>query len=846
MSGRARLTLCSAAATLMASCTLLPLVDPATWLLQAAFLLAIQSGVGAAARRVPLARPLTVAVQALVTLMLLTLVFAREHALIGLVPGPEAFRHFGDLFQAGADDVTRYAIPAPLSDGIRLMVIGGVLVIGLAVDTLAVTFRNAAPAGLPLLALYSVAAGLADGGADWLWFLVAAAGYLMLLLAEGRERLSQWGRVFGGVARSPGEPSGPVAPVRTGRRIGMAALGVALVVPLLPLPAIQGGLLDGTGTGVGTGNGSGGTISAVNPLVSLRDSLNVDEDRTVLTLRTNSTNISDMYLRIVSLDDFDGTTWKPQKRHIVAVPDEFPTPGGLSPDVKRTVITTRVAAANGYAQDWLPMPYPPSSVRIDGNWRYEPVGMTLVGDHGQKTSGKNYEVKSLDVQPTAEQLASASEAPSTIRNNYTEVPDSLPSVVAQRARQITKGATSDYERAVKLQDYFAVTGGFEYDTEVEVGSGPDAIARFLRDKQGFCVHYSFAMAAMARTLGIPARVAVGFAPGSPQADGSVAVSLKDAHAWPELDFEGVGWTRFEPTPTRGTTPTYTLPDTSGAAVPEVPEASSSAGAEPSAAPSASTSCAAADKKEAEACAAVLPLDEVDQGGGGTPWYAIAGWTLLGAAALAVPLLPMLWRLRRRSVRLASARHTGSSAGAAPPGRRGNGEGGEDGLRTDGPGGAVRLDVPAREAGEAAVAHVLAVWRELTDTAWDYGIEPDEALTPRRAAERIVRLGELDASVSRSVHRVAGAVEQVLFAPQPRAEAGLADEVRAVRAALRTRVSRTTRIRAVVAPRSAVRAVWDVADRWTALKASWAARLKTPAWAARLVTLVRRPSGQQSG
>lgn len=149
MSGRARLTLCSAAATLMASCALLPLVTPATWLLQAAFLLAVQSGVGAATRRVPLARPLTVAAQTLVTLVLLTLFFAREHALAGLIPGPEAFRHFGDLLQTGTDDVGRYAIPAPLSDGIRLMVIGGVLVIGLAVDTLAVTYRNAAPAGLP-------------------------------------------------------------------------------------------------------------------------------------------------------------------------------------------------------------------------------------------------------------------------------------------------------------------------------------------------------------------------------------------------------------------------------------------------------------------------------------------------------------------------------------------------------------------------------------------------------------------------------------------------------------------------------------------------------------------------
>ena len=72
-------------------------------------------------------------------------------------------------------DVGRYTTPAALTDGIRLMLVGGVLVIGLLVDAIAVTLRSAAPAGLPLLALYSVAAGLSDNGIDWLWFLVAAA-----------------------------------------------------------------------------------------------------------------------------------------------------------------------------------------------------------------------------------------------------------------------------------------------------------------------------------------------------------------------------------------------------------------------------------------------------------------------------------------------------------------------------------------------------------------------------------------------------------------------------------------------------------------------------------------------
>ncbi|MFJ2003931.1 transglutaminase TgpA family protein [Streptomyces chartreusis] len=788
MSGRTRMALCAAAATLMASCALLPLVSPVTWLLQAIFLLAIQTGVGMATRRVPLARPVTVAAQALVALMLLTLTFANQQAIVGVIPGPEAFAHFADLLQSGADDVSRYSIPAPLSDGIRLMLIGGVLIIGLAVDTLAVTFRSAAPAGLPLLALYSVAAGLSDGGADWLWFLVAAMGYLMLLLAEGRDRLSQWGRVFGGAPRTPGEePSGAVAPVRTGRRIGVVALGIALAVPLA-LPSMNGGLLDAAGAGVGSGSGNGGTISAVNPLVSLRDSLNVDEDREVLSLKTNSADVSNLYLRIVSLDDFDGTTWQPSKRSIEAVPDKFPTPFGLGADVKRAEVETTVSAADWYAQNWLPMPYPPSAVDISGNWRYEPLGMTVVGDRRQTTRGATYTVRSLDVQPTADQLAGAPEPPAALKREFTKLPDSLPGVVGRTARKVTDGATSHYEQAVKLQEYFSLTGGFQYDTDVKVGSGPEAIARFLRDKEGFCVHFSFAMAAMARSLDIPARVAVGFAPGTPQGDGSVSVGLRDAHAWPELYFEGVGWTRFEPTPTRGSVPSYTQADTPGSTLPDVARPSQSTSTDPSATPSTSESCAG---QNPELCASESPEAAVAVGGDGPKWYVLLAWALGGAAALLIPSAPMLWRLRTRSVRLGAH-------------------------------GRAEADIPL---------HTLSIWQELTDTAWDFGIPPDDSQTPRKTAARIVRLGHLDPPAAASVHRVADAVEQVLYAPVPHATAGLADDVRRVRSDLRSRAAWTAGLRALLLPRSSVRVAWAVSDWWAAVKRRAAAARPT----------LRRPS-----
>ncbi|QNS06723.1 transglutaminase TgpA family protein [Streptomyces xanthii] len=801
MSGGTRLSISATLATFLATCALLPLVDKSTWIVQAAILLVIQAAVGAAARRVPLARALTVTVQAVVSLLLLTLVFAREQALGMVLPGPEAIRHFGDLLAAGGDDVSRYMIPAPLSEGIRLMLVGGALVIGLAVDALAVTFRSAAPAGLPLLALYSVAAGLSEGGTDWLWFLLAAGGYLLLLLAEGRDRLSQWGRVFGG-ARRPGpggrspmaDGGGALAPVRTGRRIGVLALGIALVVPLA-LPALDGGLLGPSGKGVGSGPGGGGTISAVNPLVSLQNSLNQPEDRQVLAYRTDAEQTADLYMRIVALDEFDGTSWRPSVRSITDVPSQLPTPPGLGPDVRRTEIETRISAADWYAQDWLPMPYPASEVSIDGRWRFEQVGRTLVGDHGQTTRGKQYTVKSLIVQPTPQQLANAGEPPADIAREFTKVPESFPDVVRATARKVTEGASNNYERAVKLQDWFAAEGGFTYNTQVSAGSGSAAIARFLKEKEGFCVHFSFSMAAMARTLGIPARVAVGFTPGSPEGSGRYSVGLRDAHAWPELYFEGVGWTRFEPTPTRGTVPEYTQEDTPADDPSDSAAPSADASAAPSAAePSTSQSCSLIERKEG-GCNSAAPAVVGGSSDDGPPFGTILLVSLAVLLVLVVPMLPMLWRRRIRARRLGAAG------------------------RTD-------ADV---------VGRTLAAWRELTDTAWDHGIPPDDSQTPRGTAARIVRLGLLEPDAAESVRRVASAVEQVLYAPQPRPVAGLGEDVRRAHDGLRAKVSRRTRLRALLAPRSAVRVVWALSERGESLRVSARTR-----WAA----VRSRPSGQQ--
>ena len=770
MSGRARLTVFGALASMMAAAALLPLTATSSWLLRALLCVSLQAGVGAVARRIPLARPLTVLVQALVSFIVLTMTFAPHQALGGILPGPAAVRELGQVLQGGLDDVGNFAIPAPVTPGIRLLLVGGTLVVALAVDAIAVTYNSAAPAGLPLLALYSVAAGLDDGGGAWPYFMIAAAGYLLLLLAEGRDRLSRWGRVFGG-SPAPGGWAGPsaaggsaTAPVRTGRRIGAMALGIALIAPAV-LPSLGNGLLDPTRHGGGSGAGGGRGSGSVNLVAALQDNLNQPDNREVLSYRTDSTDLPGMYLRIAALDKFDGKEWTPSDRPVEDIPPQLPQPQGMASDVKFKPVTTEVQVDSGYSQGLLPMPFPALNVQAPGNWKFQPEGRMVIGQHGQTTSEVRYSVTSMQVMPTAAQLAAAPQATGRIADEYTQVPKSLPPVVAQTALSVTKDATNDYERALDLQRFFT-SGDFVYNTEAKAGTGVDAIARFLQTKEGFCVHFAFTMAAMARTLHIPARVAIGFTPGSQGADGKMTVGLKDAHAWPELYFEGVGWTRFEPTPYRGSAPAYTASNTptgGGSTTDTAPHGSTTA---PAAQPSQTDSCAPDHRAQADC---TVPSAAAGGGSGGNAAQ-IALYAVLALLVVSIPITPLLWRNRLRARRL------------------GGGRGKAEGL-------------------------TLSAWRELMDTGWDYGILPDESETPRRATARLVEEGRLTGEAATAAGTLAGAVERTLYAPNPRPTPGLAAEVHRVRKGLHASASRGTRLRALLLPRSSARMFWAASARW---------------------------------
>ncbi len=126
------------------------------------------------------------------------------------------------------------------------------------------------------------------------------------------------------------------------------------------------------------------------------------------------------------------------------------------------------------------------------------------------------------------------------------------------ALEQTEGATTPYQQALALQDWLRT---FTYDVDVAAGHSFDRIEDFLALQRGYCEQFATSFGAMARSLGIPARVAVGFTTGDPTGTpAEYIVRGRHAHAWPEVYLAGVGWTHFEPTPGRGN-PTSTAVNT---------------------------------------------------------------------------------------------------------------------------------------------------------------------------------------------------------------------------------------------------------------------------------------------
>jgi hypothetical protein len=125
--------------------------------------------------------------------------------------------------------------------------------------------------------------------------------------------------------------------------------------------------------------------------------------------------------------------------------------------------------------------------------------------------------------------------------------------VTTLAQEVTAPYVTPYDKATAIESYLR---NYPYNTEISAPpEGMDAVEYFLFDvRQGYCDYYASAMAVMLRTIGVPSRLAAGYAPGElvagddkPVYTDEYRVLERDAHAWVEVFFPTYGWIQFEPT-----------------------------------------------------------------------------------------------------------------------------------------------------------------------------------------------------------------------------------------------------------------------------------------------------------
>ena len=148
--------------------------------------------------------------------------------------------------------------------------------------------------------------------------------------------------------------------------------------------------------------------------------------------------------------------------------------------------------------------------------------------------------------PTTLQQTAVSEVSAPIKARYTELPESVPQRVHDLAQEIAGGYDNPYDQARALEQFLR-----QYPYSLDVDLPPenvDPVDYFLFDLQrGYCDYYASSMVVMARSLGLPARMAVGFLSQDPDENGVQTIYQLNGHSWAEIYFPEYGWVEFEPT-----------------------------------------------------------------------------------------------------------------------------------------------------------------------------------------------------------------------------------------------------------------------------------------------------------
>jgi len=652
----ARLALASVSAVAAAGCC--RLFGDAGWMVPVAAAVAGAAGIGAVTAR----RPARVAVAAhsagLAVLLALSVGGHTAYAL----PTPATLTALWRAAGRAPEALRAAIVPAPATPELVLAVVVPLWIATAVADALARRRRAGLGAVVPLCVFPVVVAALGSNRFRLpltFGFATAAALYAALdrlaalppaearplRPAPTRRSLFLSGGGLSPRRRAPRAPAaGPGGAGSLRRRAGGLA-GPAVAVGVAAL--VLGPLVPGIGRAVVDVHTFGVTLDVtraeLNPLVDIRPQLLAARRTELFTVRATAP----AYWRLTALDRFDGRLWTPSRPALFHRdgPAAEAAPGSVERSLHQDIRVT------GLDSPWLPAADRAVRVRASGA-RLDPETDSLVTKKGSRAV-RSYVVESrLPAGRGGPGPAAAAGAPGLSassarsagrppdRARYLALPARFPREVRQLAQEFTAGAATPYDRAVALEDSLRVR--FTYDETAPPGASVDALEDFLfGSRRGYCEQFAGAYAAMARSVGLPTRVAVGFTPGRWDAGAGVwRVTTRESHAWPEVYLDGLGWTAFEPTPGR------VLPDPerrmrTDLALPRSPAVASAAGG-----------------REASALARLDPGvgGALDAGPGGRAGGAgfpagTARWLAWPAAGLfGLVLVPPAAKLRRRRAR----------------------------------------------------------------------------------------------------------------------------------------------------------------------------------------------------
>ncbi len=430
-------------------------------------------------------------------------------------------------------------------------------------------------------------------------FMLLVAGTILAITTDERDQTA------GRMARRGEWPStrSRLAPAAT------ALLAVTLVTSLASVTALQNrvpydGVLDWRSPSGLTG-GFFGSVS-YNPFISIRQQLVTNSTEPVFYAQiTGDVPADEVYFQLLTMETYAGGQFFADRPEVFRLDDGDWVDGdqafaGPTAEVTTDIIIDRLR------MDWLPTAYAATAVEeattsVERSLRVRHDDAALLLDGGLSFRGMEYSVRSEIPSPDVDVLAvtetgalsasfalafesdevvpqppTAAELEALIRpappgvQRYLDLPRDDPSArideIQDLAELRTRNLTSDFEKALQLEAWFhsPKTGdgspldGFGYTTVIEPGHGATDLAAWLLDpsspnyRAGYCENFATAMAIMARTLGIPSRVVLGFTPGEPArdiaGDNVVVVRDRNAHAWVELWMPAQGWVRFDPTP----------------------------------------------------------------------------------------------------------------------------------------------------------------------------------------------------------------------------------------------------------------------------------------------------------